>query len=107
MPPTLRWRGGEGGAAAWRLWQRAVNLAPGYLPAATNLAAVAAASGDQQLQRAVRELLDARQHATDWAALDGPTLPLGFADVAIDRSLALQAAVRADQPSLLARELAR
>ncbi len=103
---TLRWRGAAGGDAAWRLWQRALAAAPDYVPAAANLAAVAAASGDAALQRAVRTELVRRHADAGWAALDGPTLPLGFGELAIDRSLALQAALRADQPSILARALA-
>lgn len=104
---TLRWRGAEGGEAAWRLWQRALAAAPDYVPAAANLAAIAAASGDAGLQRAVRGVLAARQDTASWTAVDGPTLPLGFGAPAVDRSLALQAAVRAGEPAILARALAR
>lgn len=104
---TLRWQGAAGGPAAWRLWQRALAAAPEYVPAAANLAAVAAATGDQALQRAVREELTRRGDAATWAALDGPTLPLGFAAPAIDRSLALQAAVRTDRPGVFAEVLMR
>lgn len=104
---TLRWRGAEGGDAAWRLWQRALQIAPDYVPAAANLAALATAADDADLQRTARELLVARRHAATWAAVDGPTLPFGSAEVAIDRSLALQAAVREGRPAILASELVR
>lgn len=104
---TLKWRGGEGGDAAWRLWQRAAAIDPTYLPAATNLAALALAAGDGNLQRAARREVDRRATATTWASLDGPTLPLGYAELAIDRSLALQAAVRAGEPQLFAGALSR
>lgn len=104
---TLRWRGNEGADAAWRLWQRALQVDPAYVPAATNLAALAAAAGDPALQRAVRLELDRRAAAPTWEALDGPTLPLGYAELAIDRSLALQAAVRAGTPGAFATALAR
>jgi hypothetical protein len=99
---TLRWRGGEGGAAAWRLWQRAVDLAdpvrarrrPTSPPSPPQRRPPAAAGGAPNCwTRARRHRLGRPRR---------PTLPLGFADVAIDRSLALQAAVRADQPSVLA-----
>ena len=104
---TLKWRGGEGGDAAWRLWQRAATIDHRYLPAATNLAALASAAGDANLVRAAHGEVDRRAAAATWAALDGPTLPLGYAERAIDRSLALQAAVRAGQPELFAGALAR
>ncbi|MEO6594861.1 MAG: glycosyltransferase [Planctomycetota bacterium] len=104
---TLRWRGAAGGDAAWRLWQRAAAAAPGYLPAATNLATIAAATGDCGLQRAARTELERRGNARAWADIDGPTLPFGFTEVTVERSLALQAAVLADQPSLLAHALLR
>ncbi|HEX5051635.1 MAG TPA: glycosyltransferase [Planctomycetota bacterium] len=104
---TLRWRGAQGGEAAWRLWQRAAEAAPGYLPAATNLAAIAAATGDPALQQAARRELERRSAAVRWADLDGPTLPFGPCELAIDRSLALQAAVRAGEPAVFASTLAR
>ncbi len=104
---TLRWRGAEGGDAAWRLWHRAAAAAPGYVPAATNLAAIAAASGDEALQRATRRELDRRAAGPSWADLDGPTLPFGYAGLAIDRSLALQAAVRTGEPAVFADALTR
>ncbi len=103
---TLRWRGNDGGEAAWRLWHQAISLDPTYLPAATNLAALALAAGDSRLQRAAQHEVTRRAAAPTWAALDGPTLPLGYAERAIDRSLALQAAVRAGEPQLFAGALA-
>ncbi len=104
---TLRWRGADGGEAAWRLWQRALVVGPDYVPAAANLATVAAATGDGSLVRGAREELERRLATSSWSALDGPTLPLGFGGVAVDRSLALQAAIRANEPAVLARELSR
>jgi hypothetical protein len=103
---TLRWRGAAGADAAWRLWHRALAAAPDYVPAAANLASIAAATGDPSLQRATRAELERRRAHAHWRSLDGPTLPLGFGDVAIERSLALQAAVRANQPAILAHALA-
>lgn len=103
---TLRWQGPAGGDAAWRLWQRALAAAPGYVPAAANLLTVAQATGDTQLRRRVRQQLEQRLGAPTWADLDGPTLPLAFTGTTVDRALALQAAVRQDQPALLARALA-
>ncbi|MBM4063767.1 MAG: glycosyltransferase family 1 protein, partial [Planctomycetes bacterium] len=99
---TLRWRGNDGADAAWRLWQRALAVDPAYVPAATNLAALASASGDARLQRKVRLEVERRAAAPTWQALDGPTLPLGYAAVAVGRSLALQAAVRAGEPRVFA-----
>jgi hypothetical protein len=104
---TLRWRGAEGGDAAWRLWHRAAQIDVRYVPAAANLAAVAAATGDARLQSAARGELERRTASAAWQDLDGPTLPLGYAATAIDRSLALQAAVRGGEPATFARELAR
>ncbi|MBZ0153839.1 MAG: hypothetical protein K8J09_20105, partial [Planctomycetes bacterium] len=78
-----------------------------YVPAAVNLAAIAAASGDQRLQQATAAELTRRAGtAASWRELDGPMLPLGYAATAIDRSLALQAAVRQGEAALFARELA-
>lgn len=102
---TLRWRGAEGGEAAWRLWQRAVRLDPNYLPAATNLASLAVAAGDATLQRAARDELARRAHPPDWRAVDGPTLPFGYTGVAVDRSLALQHAVREGRVDVFAATL--
>jgi hypothetical protein len=102
---TLRWRGGEGGAAAWRLWQRAIMVNPTYVPAAANLAALARASGDATLTAATAAALRERGTRAGWVDLDGPTLPFGYDTRAIDRSLALQAALRAGEPSLFATSL--
>ncbi len=104
---TLRLRGGEGGTTAWRLWQRAARVAPTYLPAIANLAALAQAAGDEKQRAMARCELERRSTQPTWPDLDGPTLPLGCAAaVAVDRSLALQAAVRASRPELLATALA-
>jgi hypothetical protein len=103
---SLRWRGSEAGETAWHLWQKATAVDRTYLPAVTNLAALASATGDAGLQHSVRLELDRRTASPTWADLDGPTLPLGYAEIAIDRSLALQAAVRADEPKLFAGALA-
>ncbi|MBX3462233.1 MAG: glycosyltransferase family 1 protein [Planctomycetes bacterium] len=99
---TLRWRGAEGGEAAWRLWQRAAALDPDYLPATVNLVGLATASGDAELRRAARRERDRRAAATTWLAVDGPTLPFGYGELAVDRSLALQQAVRQGDPALFA-----
>jgi hypothetical protein len=102
---TLRWRGAEGGEAAWNLWQRALAAAPDYLPALRNLATIADAANDASLQRGVRQLLVERANTPTWSSIDGPTLPLGFAAPAIDRATALRAAVLAGEPAILARQL--
>lgn len=104
---TVRWRGNDGARDAFRLWQRAVQIAPGYVPAAANLGALVANSPDAGLVRQVRTLRDGQTAAAGWAELDGPTLPLGYGELAIDRSLALQAAVRTGDPQPFARALAR
>jgi hypothetical protein len=103
---SLRWRGADAADAAWKLWQRAVAIDPGYVPAAVNLAAVAATTGDVVLQRHARDLVQSGLRDPSWAALDGPMLPFGFSRDAIDRSLALQHAVRSGSPTPFARELA-
>lgn len=102
---TLRLRGSAGGDTAWHLWHRAATISPSYLPAATNLAALAAATADTGLQAKTRALLERRSGASAWSDLDGPTLPLGYAATAVDRSLALQAAVRQGDPTLFATAL--
>ncbi|HEB53044.1 MAG TPA: glycosyltransferase family 1 protein, partial [bacterium] len=85
---SLRWRGGDGAEQAFQLWQRAAQVAPDYLPAVVNLTALAQASGDPSLVDTMRAERDRRLgNATDWRSLDGPTLPFGFAPLAIDRSL--------------------
>ncbi len=104
---TLRWRGAAGGDAAWRLWHRAAQLDPHYVPAAVNLASLADATGDPALRAAARRELDRRAGATAWPDLDGPTLPFGYAELAVDRSLALQHAVRRGDPALFAGSLVR
>ncbi len=104
---TLRWRGNEGGEAAWRLWHRALAAAPHYVPAAANLAALAAATTDTRLQREARAELQRRASTSDWIDLDGPVLPFGYHPRAIDRSLALQTAVRTGDPAAFALELVR
>lgn len=103
---TLRWRGGEAGDAAWRLWQRALAMDAHYVPAAANLAAIADATGDAGLRRATRAELGRRLAGSDWANLDGPLLPFGFTAPTVARSLALQAAIRAGEPAILAEQLA-
>lgn len=104
---TLRWRGAEGGEAAWRLWHRALAMDSQYLPAATNLGSLAAATGDVGLCSQVRSEIDRRAGGGSWPQLDGPTLPFGYTELAIDRSLALQRAVRSGEPGLFASTLAR
>jgi len=103
---TLRLRGSAGGDTAWRLWQRAAAASPSYLPAVTNLAALAAASADDHLRSGMHNELERRRANPDWSDLDGPTLPLGYAAAAVERSLALQAAVRTGDPRVFATALA-
>jgi len=103
---TLRWRGAAGGDAAWGLWQRALAVAPDYAPAAVNLAAIATTTDDVSLQSATRSERDRRLTDVSWADVDGPMLPLGFDVCAVDRSLALQQAVRSDEPNVFAQSLA-
>jgi hypothetical protein len=104
---TQRWRGAEGGDAAWRLWHRALSMDVSYLPAAANHVCLANASGNAQLCSQTRGELERRLGTPSWRDLDGPTLPLGFAGRAVDRSLALQDAVRAGEPQRFADVLAR
>ncbi|MBL9077380.1 MAG: glycosyltransferase family 1 protein [Planctomycetes bacterium] len=104
---TLRWRGADGGDAAWRLWLRAATLDPAYVPAAANLASLASATGDARLCAETRRELDRRAAAVDWSSLDGPVLPFGFTERTVDRALALQQAVRRGEPGLFASSLVR
>jgi len=104
---TLRWRGADGGETAWRLLTRALELSPSYVPAATNLVALAGTAHDERLSRAAQRELERRATAPSWSDVDGPTLPFGYAARAIDRSLALQAAVCAGDPAPFATALVR
>lgn len=98
---TLRWRGNEGGEAAWRLWERAAAADPGYVPAVQNLAALAATTGNDGLIAKARSEFERRLTRPDWSDLDGLMLPLGFSARAVDRSLAMQSAVRQGAPDVL------
>jgi len=103
---TLRWRGGAGGDAALHLLRKACDVAPGYVPAMRNLAELLAAAG--QTESSIRAMDEGSRRASavrTWHDLDGLVLPLGFAGPTIDRSLALQAAVRADAPAHFAAAL--
>ncbi len=102
---TLRWRGDAGLDASFQLWLRAATIAPGYVPAAANLHVLAGATTDRGLQSRIRNELERRLATPTWADVDGPVLPLGFSATAIDRSLALQTAVRAGSPAALATAL--
>lgn len=99
---TLRWRGNEGGEAAWRLWQQAAIADPAYVPAAANLLALAGTTGNDDLVQRARSEFERRLAEPAWRDLDGLVLPFGFSAQAVDRSLALQQAVRLDSPRLLA-----
>lgn len=101
----LRWHGGNGANTAFQLWQRATAVAPHYVPAAASLHVLAGSTGDGGLQARVRADLERRLATAAWADLDGPILPLGYGAIAIDRSLALQAAVRGGSTKLLAQAL--
>lgn len=104
---TLRWRGNDGGQTAFDLLQRASAIAPDYAPSVVNLTAIAQASGNEQLLRAVVDERNRRlEQSTDWFALDGPVLPFGFDEKSIARSLALQDAVRSGRPKVFADSLA-
>lgn len=104
---AVRARGNDGAADAYRLWRRALQIAPRYVPAATNLGALVASAPDDALARQLRSLRDGQLAAAGWAELDGPTLPLGYGELAVARSLALQAAVRSGDPRPFAQALAR
>ena len=86
-----------GGSCTARL-----EVSPSYVPAATNLAALASATNDRDLVGRVRCEVDRRAARPRWVDLDGPTLPFGYAARAIDRSMALQAAVRTGDPGVFA-----
>jgi hypothetical protein len=103
---TLRWRGNEGGQAAYDLLRRACEAAPDYVPAMVNLVAIARASGDPQLVRNAEAERDRRLASTnDWSGIDGPTLPFGFDNRSIERSLALQEAIRTGSPAAFTKTL--
>ena len=51
---SLRLQGNDGAQAAWRLWSRAAEICPTYLPAVTNLVVLAAATPDRNLAAATR-----------------------------------------------------
>lgn len=103
----VRARGGDGAMQAFELFRRAALASRGYLPAAVNLDAIARLSGDRSLERATRDERERRIGAgPTWSDVDGTMLPLGFGDDAIDRSLALQEAVRRGTPTPFVQRLA-
>jgi len=103
---TLRWRGNDGGQAAFDLLRRASAVSPHYLPAIVNLTALAESSGNEPLTRTLTTERDRRLASTpDWLGIDGPTFPFGFDNRAVDRSLALQQAIRSNAPQLFAQAL--
>jgi len=105
---TLRWRGNEGGQDAFNLMRTASQTSDGYIPAVVNMAAIAAATDNQQLHQLVKAECDRRiASIKEWSSLDGPTLPFGFDATAVDRSMALQDAIRTNAPEQFAKSLAR
>lgn len=98
----LRWQPGPSAAPAWQLWQTALRQQPNYLPAAVNLQALARQTGSAELVLATTTALDRCLPTTDWRSIDGPTLPLGYSATAVDRSLALQDAIRQGTPAAFA-----
>jgi len=92
---------------ALQLWQRAAAAAPEYVPALANLATLLAGDGSGTRTTTVRTELERRiAGAGSLLALDGPVLPLGYAAVAVDRSAALQQAIRTGNPAHYARTFA-
>ncbi|MBK8099943.1 MAG: glycosyltransferase [Planctomycetes bacterium] len=105
---NLRWRGSEGADAAHQLWRKAIAIAPAYVPAAANLLELMRATGDPALVRAARDELARRvQDASTFADIDGPLLPLGFSERAIDHATALREAVLAGDPAVFTAAVAR
>ena len=103
---TLRWRGAEGGNDAFGLLRTASEASGSYLPSVINMAAIAAATEDQGLQSALATECDRRlAMPSNWASIDGPMLPFGFDSCTVERSLALQEAVRTGSPDTFAQTL--
>ncbi|MFK7739021.1 MAG: glycosyltransferase [Planctomycetota bacterium] len=103
---VLRARGADGAESAFALWRRAAEASQNYVPAAVNLATLARHMGHGKLIEATdRERARRLAVAPEWPALDGPMLPFGFDATAIDRSLALQRAVRSSSPHSFADQL--
>ncbi|GAB4155290.1 MAG: hypothetical protein Fur0037_23770 [Planctomycetota bacterium] len=104
---TLRWRGAEGCEQALQLWRKASALDPHYVPAAVNAAELLSFAGREDLQRPALSALEARLgREVEWRDLDGPCMPLGFSERAVDRALALGRAVLRNEPPSFARALA-
>ena len=92
---TLRWRGGAGAGEAIELFRKAMAYSADYLPAAVNLQQLAEAAGNDALRRTASAARERRlADASSWEAIDGPMLPFGYGVDVVDRSLALQRAVR-------------
>ena len=70
------------------------------MPAAVNLQRLAEAAADDGLRAAAAAACAQRfADASRWEDIDGPMLPFGFDADAVDRSLALQRAVRSGTPA--------
>lgn len=105
---TLRWRGCEGGQDAFTLLRTASEASADYLPSVINMAALAAATDNLPLQQAMKAECDRRlANTADWSSIDGPTLPFGFDNCAVERSLALQQAIRTSSPAVFVEALTR
>jgi hypothetical protein len=102
---TLRWRGNDGVATAVQLLQRACAASASFVPAAVNLAEILRPAPGRPHAPALRDELCKRIGAGGFADLCGPTLPLGYSGRAIERSLALQHAVRTGDVTALGDEL--
>lgn len=88
---------------AAKLFARAAELAPSYLPAVTNLAHLfERAERPAEQQRCRQELQRRLANISDWRDVDGPLLPLGCSERSILLAQTMVAAIRSGKPQALA-----
>ena len=88
---------------AAKLFARATELAPNYLPAVTNLAHLfERAQRPAEHKRCLRDLERRLSSITDWRDVDGPLLPLGYSQRSIRLSQVMASAIRSGAPQELA-----
>jgi len=88
---------------AAKLFARATEIAPTYLPAVTNLAHLfERAQRSDEHKRCLQDLERRLANITDWRDVDGPLLPLGYSERSIRLAMAMASAIRSGRPQELA-----
>ena len=92
---------------ALELLRRAAAQDPDYLPARFNFAHLLRLVDHPSAARLTHEVVERLQDRPSWPQLDGLFLPLGFSAIAVDRTTALAAAIRAGTPEPFTGQLCR